>query len=107
MTLTVITIEEGTRGWLAEISRHRDPHRQIAAYSKLRRQVGVFADCTILPWEPDSADLFLRLRREGIRIGTMDLKIACIALAHDATVLTRNTGDFSQVHGLRIENWLE
>lgn len=107
MALTVITIEEGTRGWLAEIGRHHNPHRQISPYAKLRRQVEVFADWNILPWEPASADLFLRLRREGIRIGTLDLKIACIALAHDATVLTRNTGDFSQVPGLRLENWLD
>jgi tRNA(fMet)-specific endonuclease VapC len=37
----------------------------------------------------------------------MDLKIASIALAHDATLLTRNTRDFAQVPGLRIENWLD
>ncbi|MEO5802504.1 MAG: type II toxin-antitoxin system VapC family toxin, partial [Verrucomicrobiota bacterium] len=42
-----------------------------------------------------------------VRIGSMDLKIACIALAHDATLLTRNVNDFSQVPGLRVENWLE
>lgn len=107
MALTVITLEEGTRGWLAEIARHHNPHRQISPYAKLRRQVEVFADWNILPWEPGSADHFLRLRREGLRIGTLDLKIACIVLAHDATVLTRNTGDFAQVPGLRIENWLD
>jgi tRNA(fMet)-specific endonuclease VapC len=37
----------------------------------------------------------------------MDLKIACIAVAHDATLLTRNERDFSQVPSLRFENWLE
>jgi len=35
------------------------------------------------------------------------LKIACIALVHDATLLTRNAADFAQVPGLRFENWLE
>lgn len=34
----------------------------------------------------------------------MDLKIAAIALANDATVLTRNMKDFSRVPGLRIED---
>jgi hypothetical protein len=43
----------------------------------------------LLPWETAAADLFVRFRREGIRIGTMDLKIACIALVHDATLLTQ------------------
>lgn len=36
----------------------------------------------------------------------MDLKIASIALANDATVLTRNARDFGKVPNLRIEDWL-
>ena len=105
--LTIITIEEEMRGWLAEIRRRDDLHRQIAPYAKLQRQVEAFADWIILPWDADSADLFVKLRRQGLRIGSLDLKIACIALSHDATVLTRNGTDFTQVPGLRIENWLD
>ena len=105
--LTIITIEEEMRGWLTEIRRRDDLHRQIAPYAKLQRQVEAFADWIILPWDADSADLFVKLRRQGLRIGSMDLKIACIALAHDATLLTRNATDFAQVPGLRIENWLD
>jgi tRNA(fMet)-specific endonuclease VapC len=37
----------------------------------------------------------------------MDLKIACIALVHDATLLTRNTVDFAHVPGLRFEKRLD
>ena len=36
----------------------------------------------------------------------MDLKIAAIALQHDAMVLTRNQRDFEQVPNLDIEDWL-
>jgi predicted nucleic acid-binding protein len=46
------------------------------------------------------------LVRNRVRIGTMDLKIASIALANDATVLTCNARDFSKVPNLRIEDWL-
>lgn len=105
--ITIVTVEEQMRGWLAEISRHRDPLRQITAYAKLQRQVEAFAQWIVLPWDADSARLFLELRRQGVRIGSMDLKIACIALAHDATLLTRNASDFTQVPGLQFENWLD
>jgi tRNA(fMet)-specific endonuclease VapC len=107
MAVTVITVEEQMRGWLAEIARHHDPHRQIAPYAKLHRQVEVFADWIVLPWDASAADLFVNLRRQGLRIGSLDLKIACIALTHDATLLTRNASDFSQVPGLRREDWLD
>ena len=105
--LTVVTLEEQMRGWLAEIRRHRDPHRQIAPYAKFQRQVEAFAEWILLPWDSDSARLFLNLRRQGVRIGSLDLKIASIAIAHDATLLTRNSTDFAQVPGLRFEDWLK
>ena len=54
-----------------------------------------------------AAHLFRDLRALRTRIGPMDLRIACIALAHDATLLTRNVADFRQVPGLRFENWLD
>jgi tRNA(fMet)-specific endonuclease VapC len=107
MAVSVITVEEQMRGWLAEVSRHHEPHRQIAPYAKLQRQVEVFADWMVLPWDTHAADLFLNLRRQGLRVGSLDLKIACITLTHDATLLTRNASDFARVPGLRFENWLD
>ena len=104
--LTVVTVEEQMRGWLAEISRRREPHRQIAPYAKLQRQTEAFSEWMILPWDADAADLFVHHRRQGLRIGSMDLKIACIVLAHDTLLLTRNSRDFALVPGLRFENWL-
>jgi len=41
-----------------------------------------------------------------LQIGTSDLKIASIALTHGATLLSANARDFSQVPGLRVEDWL-
>ena len=107
MALGIVTVEEELRGWLAEINRHRDLDRQIVPYTKLKREVEGFGEWTILGWDAESAQLFRQFRAQGIRIGTMDLKIACIALAHEATLLTRNARDFNQVPGLRFENWLD
>jgi tRNA(fMet)-specific endonuclease VapC len=36
----------------------------------------------------------------------MDLKIASIALANDAVLLTRNLHDFENVPGLKAVDWL-
>ena len=95
------------RGWLAEINRYHDPHRQISPYAKLQRQVEVFADWTILPWKADAAELFQSLRRQGVRIGSLDLKIASVVLVHGGTLLSRNKSDFGKISSLHIENWLD
>lgn len=103
---TIITVEEQLRGWLAEIHHLTDPHRQTIAYERLQRRIDFFAAWTVLPWNSDAVDLFVRRRTDGIRIGSMDLKIACIVIAHGATLLTRNSTDFVKVPGLQFENWL-
>jgi tRNA(fMet)-specific endonuclease VapC len=102
---TIITVEEQLRGWLAQIHRLANPHEQIPAYRRLHERIEFFAHWMVLPWDAAAADLFLKLRRQGVRIGSMDLKIACIALAHGGTLLTRNSGDFARVPGLTVEDW--
>jgi len=103
---TIISAEEQFRGWLAQIHRQRDPHEQIATYQRLQRRIAFFAAWHVLPWDTDAADILQGLRRQRVRIGTMDLKIASIVLAHDATLLSRNLRDFQQVPNLRVEDWL-
>ena len=104
---SVITLEEELRGWLARINRERTPAAQVPVYEKLIERVMFFSRWSILPLDDESAATFVRLRAQGIRIGTQDLKIAAITLAHEATLLTRNTADFTQVPGLKFENWLD
>jgi tRNA(fMet)-specific endonuclease VapC len=103
---TIISAEEQFRGWLAQIHRQRDPHEQIATYQRLQRRMAFFAAWHVLLWDTDAADILQGLRRQRVRIGTMDLKIASIVLAHDATLLSRNLRDFQQVPNLRVEDWL-
>ena len=103
---TIISAEEQFRGWLAQIHRQHDPHEQIVAYHRLQRRIDFFAAWHILPWNTAAADILQDLRRRRVRIGTMDLKIASIVLAHQATLLSRNLRDFLQVPNLRVEDWL-
>jgi tRNA(fMet)-specific endonuclease VapC len=46
------------------------------------------------------------LERKGQPIGANDYWIAAQGLALGAVVVTDNTGEFSRVSGLAIENWL-
>lgn len=62
---------------------------------------------TVLPFDERAAGHFDHLGRQRLRIGTQDLKIAAIALANDATVLTRNTIRFANVPSLQFEDWSE
>src|SRR5271157_1658746 len=103
---TIVSAEEQLRGWLVEISRSQDPFCEVGAYQRLQERLRFFAGWKVLFWTPEAAEIFVRLRRDGVRIGTMDLKIACIALLRNATVLTRNLKDFQQVPRLRADDWL-
>src|SRR5437879_4506164 len=104
---TIISVEEQWRGWFAVIARHRNVRRQVKAYEELVSLHEFLSSWTILPFADAAADRFEQLRRDGARIGSMDLKIGSIALIHDALVLSANLQDFRQIRGLRVENWLD
>ena len=94
-------------GWLAKVRRSLDRQALAQAYADFQDELDAIGRWNILPWTEDAADCFERLRRTRVRIGTMDLRIAAVAIAFDATLLTRNLADFRQVPGLRLENWLD
>ncbi len=58
------------------------------------------------PAEMHYSAVRLALERKGKPIGQNDTLIAAHALSLDAIVVTDNVKHFSQVPGLRIENWL-
>ena len=105
--VSIVTVEEQLRGWLAMIRRAATPERLIAAYASLHRAMIYFAQLNILDYGADAAGHFAALRAQRLRIGTQDLRIAAIALAVDGIVVTRNWRDFRQVPDLLLEDWSE
>ena len=83
---TIITYEEQMRGWLARVAQARTLERLITAYARLQVHLETFRGIPVVPFEQHAAAQFERLRQTRVRIGTMDLKIAAVAQANDATL---------------------
>ncbi|MFN0076180.1 MAG: type II toxin-antitoxin system VapC family toxin [Prosthecobacter sp.] len=105
--LAIVTAEEVLKGWLAQIQPHRQRDRGVSAYHDFQESLDGLSKWFSLPWTHDAADIFDDLRRQKVNIGTMDLRIAAIALEYGAKVLTRNLVDFEKVPELLVENWLD
>ena len=105
---TIVTYEEQSRGWLAYIARaksrteQRDAYRRLSLHLQMYRRPSV----TVLDFDEWAESEYHRLRKSGVNIGTLDLRIAAIALVLNATLLTANAKDISKVPGLRFEDWL-
>jgi tRNA(fMet)-specific endonuclease VapC len=102
---TIITVEEQMRGWMASISKERQVRRQIGPYRELMSLFEFFSQYEILPFDDSAATIYEGFGR--IRIGSMDRKIAAIAIANKALLLTANRRDYERVPGLRFENWMD
>ncbi len=105
ITVTIVTYEEQMRGWLSYIAKASTIEAQIIAYQKLEKQLTNYRNIDVISFDDRAGKIFQNLRKTYPRLGTMDLKIAAIAIVHQATLLTRNTKDFGQIKNLVIEDW--
>lgn len=68
-----------------------------------------FAPLVSVPFDDLCAEHYGAIRAElagrGKPIGPYDLQIAATARAHDLTLITHNTREFSRVIGLSVEDW--
>jgi tRNA(fMet)-specific endonuclease VapC len=104
---TAITAQEIVQGWVARINRSPAGREQVNPYSLFVGALRSLEKITILPFDAEAAEVFHSFTGPLKRIGTMDLKIASIAISHEALLLSRNLQHFAQVPGLKVENWLD
>ncbi len=93
------------RGWMEYLARTRAVADQVEAYRRLLQHVDNYRRIPVLAFDEAAAVVFQRFRHTRLRVGSMDLKIAAMALSRDATLLARILADFRQVPGLRVEGW--
>jgi len=103
--VTIISFQEQFQGWMAYINKATSVSELIMAYHRLEKIIQYFSTAQILPYNEKAADIAEQLKRQRIRIGTLDLRIASIVLSENAILLTCNQRDFSKVPNLRIEDW--
>jgi tRNA(fMet)-specific endonuclease VapC len=77
----------------------------LQALERVRQSIDV------VPFDDVAAESAARIRAQlealGVGIGPIDILIAGIAVAQSATLVTRNTREFSRNNGLLLENWYD
>jgi tRNA(fMet)-specific endonuclease VapC len=102
---TIVSFEEQMRGWLAVISHARNQQKEVAAYRRLQGLLRFFNEIPVLDYTDVVAERFEELKRSRLRVGSMDLKVAAIALSREGLLLSANLKDFQRVPKLRVEDW--
>jgi len=102
---TVITFEEQMRGWMAYLANCKNTEQQVFAYQRLNQFLENFRKIKVLTFDERAAKEFQNLKSQKIRIGTMDLKIASIAISNKAILVSRNLQDFELVPNLTVQDW--
>ena len=105
VAVTMVSLAEQVKGRLAACAAARTPEEYVTRLGWLRRTVEDYRPRTVLDFDDPAAAAFKKLKAAKVRIGTMDLRIASVALARDATVVTANVSDFRRVPGLKVEDW--
>lgn len=70
-----------------------------------------FAQFTSLLFNDEAVDVYGKIRaalaKAGEPIGPNDQIIAAIAIAHNVTLVTNNTKEFSRIASLKSEDWMQ
>ncbi len=107
LTTTIVNYEEQVRGWLKKLALAKKVSEQVEAYRLLNLHLGLYRTVKVLEFDETAAAYFQQLRKQFRRHGVADLKIASIALANQATLVTRNLRDFQPIPGLNVEDWTQ
>ena len=103
--LSVISFHEQVIGTHSFINRAQTNTDLARGYTLLLEILNGFTTAPVLPFDSKAIVIFDQMRTQKVRVATMDLRIAAIAISNNLVLFTRNTGDFSKVPNLIIEDW--
>ena len=105
LAFSIISFHEQVLGCHTYISRAQSSGDVVHGYEMLARVLRDFVAAPVIPFDAAAAAVFDGLVGQRVRVATMDLRIAAIALSRGMVLVTRNVSDFGKVPGLEIEDW--
>jgi predicted nucleic acid-binding protein len=108
LAITIITRMEILRGRFDGILKAANEEELMKAMDRFRTSQKLLNSYRLLEIDDAAGQHFkqmMKAKKRPKRRG--DLLIACISLAHNALLVTRNVKDYKDVPGLRVENWAD
>jgi tRNA(fMet)-specific endonuclease VapC len=105
--ISIITIHEQLLGSHTYINRASDESHLLRGYAMMAQIVNSTKIIPTISFEERSLRVFKELKSQKIKVATMDLRIASIAISYNLTLLTRNRKDFAQIPNLLLEDWTQ
>jgi tRNA(fMet)-specific endonuclease VapC len=104
-TASVVSFHEQSLGCHTRLNRAKRPGDVIRGYELFRAVLELYSTSTVLPFDAAAASTLDGFSSLRIRGGTMDRRIAAIAVSRNLVLLTRNRSHFVAVPGLVVEDW--
>ncbi len=109
IAITIITVQEVFNGWITEINDPSQAAHLVDLYTRLWLALDYFKSIRVCNFDQAADDCHNQLLQSNPSLMKKrlqkDMRIAAIAIAIGATLVTRNHRDFSQVPGLLLEDW--
>ena len=99
LAFSIVSFHEQVLGCNSYIARAKTSIDVVRGYQMFDRVLSAFAAAPVLPFTNNASAIFDGLVVSPLRIATMDLRIASIALSQGLTLLTRNSRDFRSERG--------
>lgn len=103
--ISLMTVDEQLEGVYKLINHPKREGGELDGCRFLRKIMGDLARFQILPFDKPAKDIFDKMSAATKRIGKNDCKIAAIAMSRDFIVVTHNVDHFSQIPGVRYQDW--
>jgi tRNA(fMet)-specific endonuclease VapC len=109
LAITIITRMEILQGRFASIVKAANDEELLKAMERFRASRELVDSFRLLEVNEAAARHFKEMTKpkKRIKMKRGDMLIACIVLAHQALLITRNVDDYKPATGLRAENWAD